>query len=1372
MWNKKVDLPENPPQPDLTGEHPEIWKTGIVEKVQYVAGKGKVSSDCMVLMSCLYDEDARDGIVGSYNKILKDPPAYLKCQGGAAMKDLINSCGIDSNNIYATSLIKWLLPKDHRGKPSSEELHFGAKFFKMEMEKIKPKLVICMGKPAFDFFCPYKFKADDVEAGVFWSKEYECYYVLVDPINVLHNKPFTIDAYKVNLKESISLLKETYGIDRKSVQLDYKVIYNSNELREFVNLLKAEQHKLLSVDCEWRGLNPWKGDLRSLQIAWAPGKAIYIRFMDDAGNYVFDIDYERAGLILKEYVDNPEVKFVGHHFAADGVWLEQILKINTYEKCYLDTEFASQCVDEHRALGLEQISMRYTDLGRYEIDLVLWKKQNPQGDMDGYGYIPDEIMFPYAMKDVDAVIRAVPFLVKELEEQNLSDYYFNYFNKFVTDVFIHFTTTGLLVDVGILNELRELYGFAKQKLELKFVELMAIDAERLLVEFLAPLGLPTSEALKLPVEVISMALNETPKRVEAMIKHYEHRHQFNFRSGDDMKRWLFDVKQFMPFKSTPQKEKGRPSTSWEKVLQMPLDQQKLYTPSADKQTLNIYAEQDPLVARLVGLNLVGNIFKMCLKPAELDDEGEVVRENGLFFFIGEDGYIRANFSSTETGRPRSWKPNILNLSGFVNKRIQLDISDMVKEYHQKGELPECLNRYLTEKIPSIRSCVKAPEGYCMVESDYKTAEIRALAFISGDENLIRIMTEPDLQFALIQMGEDKVAIRLKYDENCGIPFHNQKEEYIGHLVNEGEIIRKVEESEFLRDKDGNLLHPDADLHWSLVEFMNEIPRESMEKKKHRDGIGKPGNFSCLPASTMVLTQFGEIPILNLNSDLHKLWDGISWVSYEGIISKGKQEVFEYAGLRATADHGVWVEDGREVYFGEAILNSHKLSKTMGADYKAKLVEFCTPRGNYESGPQEKNYLPSRLQSLWKDLCKMVIECGKRIWTKLQLSEKNRSYSLQFKNKIQKYVTAVQSLVARKFPQLQRSWNTGIISRLQEFCGMGTCYISRRELQGKGFRQGGQRWTLLPRQPSISNTKGESEKYENFKKFSLDTSQEFHGVTPRGGPKSSYCEKLNKWWKFFRKNIQRLVGRKHKVTKENPNGKSRSKEEMISALVSFGYTFKVEEVYDLVNAGPNKRYTANGVLVSNTSYGASSSSLERKIYADSGIMPELGTGERIFKALEKRQGRAVEYLEEQQLAPSIYPFITAASGRRRHFLGTNDKSMGFKERKSLMSSQGREARNFPMQESVGATAQRACIWLIEQYKKLGLKAKVMICLYDALVTVCPIEERHIVAKLHELYMCVLNTWEYHGRVMNYPIDTEFVFRWSDKKKSQKELELLN
>lgn len=65
---------------------------------------------------------------------------------------------------------------------------------------------------------------------------------------------------------------------------------------------------------------------------------------------------------------------------------------------------------------------------------------------------------------------------------------------------------------------------------------------------------------------------------------------------------------------------------------------------------------------------------------------------------------------------------------------------------------------------------------------------------------------------------------------------------------------------------------------------------------------------CLASGTGVLTDRGLIPIeLVRGSD--RLWDGVQWVSHGGLVYKGERSVVTYAGLTATPDHEVWTEDG-------------------------------------------------------------------------------------------------------------------------------------------------------------------------------------------------------------------------------------------------------------------------------------------------------------------------------------------------------------------------------------------------------------------------------------------------------------------------------
>jgi hypothetical protein len=72
----------------------------------------------------------------------------------------------------------------------------------------------------------------------------------------------------------------------------------------------------------------------------------------------------------------------------------------------------------------------------------------------------------------------------------------------------------------------------------------------------------------------------------------------------------------------------------------------------------------------------------------------------------------------------------------------------------------------------------------------------------------------------------------------------------------------------------------------------------------------------------------------------------------------------------------------------------------------------------------------------------------------------------------------------------------------------------------------------------------------------------------------------------------------------------------------------------------------------------------------------------------------------------------------------------------------------------------------------MRARIITILYDSVVTMCPLEEREVVAHLHYQFMCAANNWVYQDdngvRELTYPIDTDFNYRWSTKpSKSEKE-----
>lgn len=68
-----------------------------------------------------------------------------------------------------------------------------------------------------------------------------------------------------------------------------------------------------------------------------------------------------------------------------------------------------------------------------------------------------------------------------------------------------------------------------------------------------------------------------------------------------------------------------------------------------------------------------------------------------------------------------------------------------------------------------------------------------------------------------------------------------------------------------------------------------------------------GGLLCLGSNTSLLTLEGWKPIIDVvQSDL--LWDGESWVTHDGLIYKGEKETIDFGGVHLTADHEILVNE--------------------------------------------------------------------------------------------------------------------------------------------------------------------------------------------------------------------------------------------------------------------------------------------------------------------------------------------------------------------------------------------------------------------------------------------------------------------------------
>ena len=643
-------------------------KTGVL----HLAGKGPRPCDVLFVSPCVLQEELED----RYGK-----PEMLK---GPAASLFLRSCkkvGFDPDvDFHYTTVVRYNI----KGlKPKSSDIRWAQPLFHNEMLAIKPKIVVCLGKAPLDLLLDMKVKIDDVRGGFLFSDKYQCQVYAMDTIVLPLTKPEYIERFVTDLKQVYFEMQAIKGTPRIQLAKDYHTIENADQLEQLVDDLNRQDQKCPAVDSEWAGQTYVDGTLRLFQMCWKPGSAAAVKLLDETGTRTMNVDNTTVGSILGRYLARPDVKYIGHFAAADLVWMNSHFGLPIYKKVAFDTMFAQQLVDEYADLKLERLSVRYTDCGRYDLELYLWKKTNKVKASEGYGRVPDRILIPYSLLDTDVTKRVHPILLKQIIQQNLQDYYFKIQLPFVTDCYASWMMTGLPINREYAEQTREVFLRNQKLILIDFKQSVRNEANVLFIQRLR--AIDPQEAPKV-FSAIRAALGKHnkaasltalqtlkdfsgPEHFPTMLPLYEHwiaaneidlkdlKEGFNHASVDHMKRWVFDVKGLTPIKTT---KKDGIQMAWEKVLQMPPEKQIEFEPACDKQTVKIYAEQDPLIARVQELKSISNIVKGFLREAEVtvdETTGETTtEEEGIFKWIQSDGRIHPNYSSTETGLTYSLAP--------------------------------------------------------------------------------------------------------------------------------------------------------------------------------------------------------------------------------------------------------------------------------------------------------------------------------------------------------------------------------------------------------------------------------------------------------------------------------------------------------------------------------------------------------------------------------------------------------------------------------------------------------------------------------------------------------------------------------------------
>ena len=366
-----------------------------------------------------------------------------------------------------------------------------------------------------------------------------------------------------------------------------------------------------------------------------------------------------------------------------------------------------------------------------------------------------------------------------------------------------------------------------------------------------------------------------------------------------------------------------------------------------------------------------------------------------------------------------------------------------------------------------------------------------------------------------------------------------------------------------------------DLYTATASQMFDVPIEKIDKKGPLRQKGKVADLACIAEGQLVLTDKGLVPIENITLS-HKVWDGDNFVNHDGVIYKGIKEVITYGGLTATEDHLVWVVgQSKPVQFGEAASSGAHLLQSGNGRYPIRLGENNQPRKKMECKNEPLQGLDSMygLRSNSMDFSKQFT---KRSFKGLSKMLKAKEDSFMVRSSINCCKAKMRKSERHIIPQLWPERNPVQI----QFCPRGGTLdnkefrIARQELRD---RQDKQRWPLRTRKHKVYNASREQQEQKKYSASKLESHRMALYEDCSCKEAISRYDK-GRYYKGRRDNC---------LTQKNELANNRRK----------------VRLYDILNAGPNNRFTVSNALVHNCGYGGSVGALKAMGALDMGLAEE-------------------------------------------------------------------------------------------------------------------------------------------------------------------------
>ncbi len=263
---------------------------------------------------------------------------------------------------------------------------------------------------------------------------------------------------------------------KKKKEVKYRLI-TEKELDTF--LAKLKPVKVLCVDTETSSLNIQEAELAGVALSFKENEGYYIPTLENAESVINKI---------KPFLENPEVKIIGHNLKYD---IQVLRKFGIYiSSNVFDTMLAHYLINPESSHKLDILSENYLNHTCIPIEEIIGKagvNQKKMTELD-----PKEVYY-YACEDADITFTLKSILEKELEDNKLSKLFYDVELPLMF-VLCSMESNGVNIDIDFLDQMSKKLSKLIDETQSKVFE---ISGEGFNISSPKQLGLILFEKLKI-----------------------------------------------------------------------------------------------------------------------------------------------------------------------------------------------------------------------------------------------------------------------------------------------------------------------------------------------------------------------------------------------------------------------------------------------------------------------------------------------------------------------------------------------------------------------------------------------------------------------------------------------------------------------------------------------------------------------------------------------------------------------------------------------------------------------------------------------------------------------------------------------------------